>query len=57
MYYIYITIYIMYELYSPDFISSLDDGIENPTQTISIGDSLLYEKNYKWIFKSIEQRF
>ena len=34
----------MYELDYPDYISSLDDGIENPTQTISIGDSLSYEK-------------
>ena len=33
----------MYELDYPDYISSLDDGVENPTQTISIGDSL-YEK-------------
>jgi hypothetical protein len=34
----------MYELVYPDYISSPDDGIENPTQTISIGDSLSYEK-------------
>ena len=34
----------MDELDYPDYVSSLDDGIENPTQTISIGDSLSYEK-------------
>ena len=34
----------MYELDYPDYVSSLDDGVENPTQTISIGDSLSYEK-------------
>ncbi len=39
----YYTIYIMYELDYPNYISSLDDGIENPTQTISIGASLPYE--------------
>ncbi len=34
----------MYELDYPDYVSSLHDGIKNPTQTISIGDSLSYEK-------------
>ncbi len=34
----------MYELDYPDYISSLDDGIENSTQTISIGASSSYEK-------------
>jgi hypothetical protein len=30
----------MDELDYPEYVSSLDDGVENPTQTISIGDSL-----------------
>jgi hypothetical protein len=34
----------MYKLDYPDYVSSLDDGVENPTQTISIGDSLSYKK-------------
>ena len=42
MYYIYITIYIMYKLDYPDYISSLDEGVEH-SQTISIGDSLSYK--------------
>jgi hypothetical protein len=33
----------MYELDYPNYISSLDEGVEN-SQTISIGDSLSYEK-------------
>ena len=33
----------MYELDYPDYISSLDDGLE-PSKTISIGASLSYEK-------------
>ena len=57
MYYIYITIYIMYKLDYPDYVSSLDDGIENPTQTISIGDSLSYEKTTNEYLKTLNKDF
>jgi len=57
MYYIYITIYIMYELDYPDYVSSLDDGVENPTQTISIGDSLSYTKITNEYLKTLNKDF
>ena len=47
----------MYELDYPDYISSLDDGIENPTQTISIGDSLSYEKFTNDYLKTLNKDF
>ena len=57
MYYIYITIYIMYTLDYPDYVSSLDDGVENPTQTISIGDSLSYTKFTNEYLKTLNKDF
>jgi hypothetical protein len=57
MYYIYILQYIMYELDYPDYVSSLDDGIENPTQTISIGDSLSYTKITNEYLKTLNKDF
>lgn len=56
MYYIYITIYIMYKLDYPDYISSLDEGVEN-SQTISIGDSLSYEKITNEYLKTLKKDF
>ena len=47
----------MYELDYPDYVSSLDDGVENPTQTISIGDSLSYEKNTNEYLKTLNKDF
>ena len=57
MYYIYITIYVMYTLDYPDYVSSLDDGIENPTQIISIGDSLSYTKFTNEYLKTLNKDF
>ncbi len=37
----------MYEFGCPDYIYFLDNEVEHPKQTISIDDSLSYEKNYK----------
>ena len=57
MYYIYITkIYIMYELDYPDYISSLDEGVEH-SQTISIGDSLSYKTFTNEYLKTLKKDF
>ena len=46
----------MYELDYPDYISSLDEGIEI-SQTISIGDSLSYEKITNEYLKTLNKDF
>ena len=56
MYYIYITIYIMYKLDYPDYISSLDQGVEH-SQTISIGDSLSYKTFTNKYLKTLDKDF
>ena len=47
----------MYTLDYPDYVSSLDDGVENPTQTMSIGDSLSYEKITNEYLKTLNKDF
>ncbi len=47
----------MYELDYPDYVSSLDDGIENATQTISIGNSLPYTKITNEYLKTLNKDF
>ena len=46
----------MYELDYPDYISSLDEGVEH-SHTISIGDSLSYEKITNEYLKTLKKDF
>jgi hypothetical protein len=46
----------MYELDYPDYISSLDEGVEI-SQTISIGDSLSYKKITNEYLKTLNKDF
>jgi hypothetical protein len=46
----------MYELDYPDYISSLDEGVEF-SKTISIGDSLSYDKCTDEHIKALKKAF
>jgi hypothetical protein len=46
----------MYKLDYPDYISSLDEGVEN-SQTISIGDSLSYKTFTNEYLKTLDKDF